>query len=182
MKKDNTPTNSQAAAISARLISLWLAVCMLLFLAGCGKTESENAEGGSDSGASTASDAPIASGDLQTNGGKVTVKLLDAGDQPRKTLRYRFQANRTETMIMEMSMAMAMEIGEQKPPETQVPTTRTTMTIDSNEISPEGNLRYGFKLEQAEVLAEDGANPMMVNAMKQPLNSLVGMTVRIRGR
>ena len=78
MNKDNTLTNSQTTATSARLISLWLVVCMLLFMAGCGKTESENSEGGNDSGAGTASQDSSSSGDLQANGGKTTVRLLDA--------------------------------------------------------------------------------------------------------
>ncbi|MHC4564875.1 MAG: hypothetical protein ACYTE3_03865 [Planctomycetota bacterium] len=184
MKKNDTSTNSQTAATSARLISLWLAVCMLLFMAGCGKTEPENSEGG-DPGAGTASQDSSSPGDLQANGGKTTVKLLDPGAQPRTALRYKFQANRTETMIMEMSTAMVMEIGEQKQPETQVPTTRMTMTLDGKEISPEGDLRYEFKLEQAEVLPEPGANPAMVNAMKQSMSSTVGLsgsaTVTSRG-
>jgi len=50
-------------------------VCMLLLMVGCGKT----------------------------GGGKTTVKLLDPGVEPRTTLRYRFLANRTETMVIDMS-------------------------------------------------------------------------------
>jgi len=185
MNKDDTSTNSQTAATSARLISLGLAVCMLLFMAGCGKTEPENSEGASDSGAATASRDSSSSDDLQANGDKTTVRLLDAGAQPRTELRYKFQANQSEKMIMEMSMAMAMEIGEQKQPETQVTPTRTTMTIDSKEISPEGDVRYEFKVEQVEVLPGPGADPATVNAMKQMMNSMVGLsgsaTVTSRG-
>jgi hypothetical protein len=145
------------------LISLGLAVCMLMFMAGCGKTESEESDGGA----------------------KTTVKLLDPGAEPRTALRYKFQANRTEKLVMETSMAMAMEIGDQKQPETQVPITQMTMTIDSKEVSPEGNLHYEFELEQVEVLPKPGANPAMINAMKQKTSSMQGMsgsaTVTSRG-
>ncbi|MHC4808164.1 MAG: DUF6263 family protein, partial [Planctomycetota bacterium] len=114
-----------------------------------------------------------------------TVKLLDPGAQPRTALRYKFQANRTEKIVMEMSMTMAMEIGDQKRPETQMPPTRTTMTIDSKEVSPEGDLHYEYELKQVEVLASPGAKPAMVNAMKQQMSSMQGLsgsaTVTSRG-
>ncbi len=100
---------------------------------------------------------------LADGGAKTTVKLLDPGAQPRTALRYKFQANRTEKMVMEISMAMAIEIGDQKLPETQVPASRMTMTIDSKEVSPEGDLHYEFELVQVEVLPKPGANPAMVN-------------------
>ena len=122
---------------------------------------------------------------LADGGAKTTVKLLDPGAQPRTALRYKFQANRTEKLVMEMSMAMAMEIGDQKGPETQVPATRMTMTIDSKEVSPKGDLHYEFELEQVEVLPKPGANPAMINDMKQQTSSMQGLsgsaTVTSRG-
>ncbi len=159
----------QTGAASMRLRSLALTVCMLLFLVGCRKTESEDSEAANDSKV----------------GAKTTVKLLDPGAQPRTALRYKFQANRTEKMVMETSMAMAMEMGDQKQPETQMPATRMTMTIDSKEVSPEGDLHYEFELVQVEVLPKPGANPVMVNAMKQQMSSMQGLsgsaTVTSRG-
>jgi hypothetical protein len=166
MTKYNKPIQFQTGATSMRLISLGLTVCMLLLIVGCGKTESEEPED-SDGGDST------------------TVKLLDAGAEPRTALRYKFQANRTEAIVMDMSMAMAMETGNQKQPETQVPVTRTTMIFDNKEVSPEGNLHYEFEIEQVEVLPTPGVNPMMVNAMKQQMSGMQGMngsaTVTSRG-
>ncbi|MHC4537188.1 MAG: hypothetical protein ACYS6K_24845, partial [Planctomycetota bacterium] len=163
MTKDKTDVHFQVGATSMRLISLGLAVYILLFTIGCGKKESEDSDGGAET----------------------TVKLLDAGAEPRTALRYKFQANQSEKIVMEMSMAMAMETGGQKQPETQVPVTQMTMTIDSKEVSAEGNLHYEFELEQVEVLPKPGINPAMVNAMKQKTSSMQGMrgsaTVTSRG-
>ena len=177
-----------------RLRSLALLVCMLLFVVGCRKTGSEDSEDANDSKVGEASQnsnnliAPQADSVISPKAdgrAKTTVKLLDPGAQPRTALRYKFQANRTEKMVMEMSMAMAMEIGDQKRPETQVPATRMTMTIDSKEVSPEGDLHYEFELVQVEVLPKPGANPAMVNAMKQQMSSMQGLsgsaTVTSRG-
>jgi len=123
--------------------------------------------------------APQADGviSLKADGGaKTTVKLLDPGAEPRTALRYKFQANRTEKMVMEISMAMAIEMGDQNLPETQMPVIRMTMTIDSKEVSPEGDLHYESELEQVEVLPKPGANPAMVHDMKQQMSSMQGLS------
>ena len=194
MAKDKTTVHSRPGAISMPLRSLGLAVCMLLFMVGCEKTGSEGSEGGNDlkvGGASQDSNnliAPEADDVIPPKAdtrAKTTVKLLHPGAEPRTALRYIFQANRTETMVIEMSMAMAMEIGDQKRPETQMPVTRTTMTIDSKEVSPEGDLHYEFRVEEIEVLPDAGANPALVDAMKQQMSSMQGTsgsaTVTSRG-
>jgi hypothetical protein len=165
-----------------------------MFIVGCRKTSSEDSEDANDSNVGAASQnsknliAPQADDVISPKPdgpAKTTVKLLDPGAQPRTPLRYKFQANRTEKMVMEMSMAMAMEMGDQKQPETQMPATRMTMTVNSKEVSPEGDLYYEFEFEQAEVLPEPGANPMMVNVMKQQMSSMQGLsgsaTVTSRG-
>jgi hypothetical protein len=171
-------------------------VGLLLFatLVGCGKTGSEESEGGSDSSVGAASQdsnrltAPQEGGGSapEVDGGaETTVKLLDPGAEPRTALRYRFQANRTDKMIMEMSTAVAMEVGDQKQPDTQMPATRMTMTIDSREVSPEGDLHYAFELEQIEVLPDSGANPAVVQAMQAQVSKMLGLsgsaTVTSRG-
>jgi hypothetical protein len=186
MTKDKTNVYFQTVATSMRLRSLGLAICMLLFIVGCRKTGSEDSEGGNDSKVGAASQKTNNMIAPQADGGtKTTVKLLDPGAQPRTALRYKFQANRTEKLVMEMSMSMAMEIGDQKQPETQVPAIRMTMTIDSKEVSPEGDLHHEFKLEQIEVLPNSSVNPAMVNTIKQQMSSALGLsgsgTVTSRG-
>ena len=203
MTKDKTPVDFQTGATPMRLRSLGLAVGMLLFIVGCGNKESEDSKGNGDSKVGAApqnSDntlVPTADGVISPKtdavihpktdggGGKPTVKLLNPGAEPRTALRYKFQANRTDDMVMEMNMAMAIQIGAQKQPETQIPVTRTTMIIDSKDVSPEGDLHYEFELQQVEVLPKPGANPAVVDAMKQQMNSMQGLsgsaTVTSRG-
>ena len=185
MASNNPPVSFQTGTISVRLLSLWLAVCVILFTFGCGKSEPEEPESNNDSQVTTTSvdsdnltssqTGDVVSPDIGETA-EIVVKLLDSGAQPRKALRYKFQAGRSETMVMETSTSMAMEMGEQKQPETKMPPTQMTMTIESKEVSPQGDMRYEFKMEKADVLADPNANPMMVNAMKQSMNSLVGMS------
>ncbi len=151
---------------------LALAVCTLLFMVGCDKSESVDSKGGIS--AKTDSSEP-----------QTTVKLLESGAEPRTVLRYKFQANRTERMVMETIMAMAMEIGDQIRPERQLPSTRMTMAIDSKEVSPEGELHYEFTLEKTEVVPNPGDNPAAINAMQRQLATMLGLrgsaTVTSRG-
>lgn len=181
MTEDEIVVHFHTGATSMRLGSLGLAVSVLLFTVGCGKTGSEGPEGGGENVArENGAISSKADGDAGT-----TVKLLDPGAEPRTALRYKFEADRTEKMVLEMSMAMAMEMGDQKQPERQMPVTRMTMRIDSKEVSPEGDLRYEFELEQVEVLPEPGANPAMIKAMEEQLSTMQGLsgsaTVTARG-
>ena len=142
---------------------LALAVCTLLFMAGCDKSESVDSTGGIS--AKTDSSEP-----------QTTVTLLESGAEPRTVLRYKFQANRTERMVMEMIMAVTVEIGALKRPETQLPGTRTTMTIDTKEVSPEGELHYEFILEQTEVVPNPDDNPAAIKAMQRQMDTMLGLS------
>ncbi len=153
---------------------LALAVCALLFMVGCDKSESVDSKGGVSANAKTDSS------DLQT-----TVTLLESGAEPRTVLRYKFQANRTERMVMQMDMAVTVEVQGLQRPETPLPSTRMTMAIDSKEVSPEGELHYEFTLEQTEVLSNPGDDPGAINAIKNQMNTMLGVrgsaTVSSRG-
>jgi len=177
-----------------RTTLLGLIVCMTPFVIGCGETESGSLEGVNapkPSPTPQESEKPVApQPDSDTSpeadaGAKMTVELLDPGAEPRTTLRYKFRANHNEKMVMEMSMAVAMEMGDLKQPETKMPASQMTMTIDAGEVSPEGDLRYDFELAEIDILSKPGDNPMMVNAMKQQLNKTKGLsgsaTVTSRG-
>ena len=153
---------------------LALAVCTLLFMVGCDKSESVDSKGGVSANAKTDSS------DLQT-----TVTLLESGAEPRTVLRYKFQANRTERMVMQMDMAVTVEVQGLQRPETPLPSTRMTMAIDSKEVSPEGDLHYEFTLEQTEVLPNPGDDPGAINAIKTQMDTMLGVrgsaTVSSRG-
>ncbi len=179
---------------SVRDVLLWLTLCLLLFTFGCGKSEPEDSERNDDSTVTTSvqgSDRQTSSPTKSTIQPKtdgdsgIVVELLDPGAEPRSALRYKFRAGRSETMVTVTEMSMTMEMTGQKAPESKMPPSQMTMTIDSKEVSPKGDLRYEFKLEKAEVLTDPNANPMMVAGMKQSLSNMVGMngwaTVTPRG-
>lgn len=106
---------------------------------------------------------------------KVTLKVLDAGAEPRSVLRYRFQEGASETMVMDMTMTMAMELGGRKIPAQKIPMTRTTMTIASDKVTEKGDLEQSFELIGVDVVSKPGDNPAIVAAMNQQMGKMVGL-------
>lgn len=113
------------------------------------------------------------------------VTLTNPGSAPRQLLRYDFANMKLETMIMEMAMAMSMDIGGMKQPKTQLPTTKTTMVMKPTGVNSDGDLTYQFELTEIELVNTEGVNQFIVDAMKQQLDSSVGLkgigTVTSRG-
>lgn len=108
--------------------------------------------------------------------GEITVELLEAGDEPRKPLRYKFEEGRKDTMMMEMKMEMELELGGTKAPKVPLPAMQMAMSIHSKEVSPEGNLRYEFKLDSASVADTPGVSPMVVSSVKSELAKMEGLS------
>src|SRR5688572_15948727 len=53
-----------------------------------------------------------------------TLKVLEAGAEPRRELRYKIQVGRAETLTLDMKMSMEMGAGSQKAPAVKIPTIR----------------------------------------------------------
>jgi hypothetical protein len=107
---------------------------------------------------------------------EVTIKVLDRGAEPRKALRYRFAPGKKSTVVMEMKMAMTIEMAGVKQPEMEMPVVRTTMMVDNKQLTPDGTLRYEFKLTAAEVLPNSKAMPQVVSAMDGEMKKLIGLS------
>ena len=149
-----------------RLKSVTMILMVLVAVTGCEKKQEASKTGET---ASAATEAP-ASAD------KITVKLLEAGAEPRQQLRYKFAAGRKDTLMMDMEMAIALEMAGMRQPEMKLPIMRMSMGIDSKNVSADGNLRYEFSLDSTEVLEGAGVNPMVASSMKTELEKMKGMT------
>src|SRR5204862_1118377 len=49
------------------------------------------------------------------------VKLLEAGGDPKKKLRYAFKVGQNETMLIDLKMSISMQAGAMKQPDNAVP-------------------------------------------------------------
>ncbi len=107
---------------------------------------------------------------------EVTIKVLSRGADPKKALRYKFTQGKKSTMVIEMKMAMTIEMGGIKQPEMIMPVVRTTTMVENKDVSPDGTLRYEFKLTAAEVLPDPKAMPQVVSAMDGEMKKLIGLS------
>jgi hypothetical protein len=104
------------------------------------------------------------------------IKLIDAGKDPKKALRLTAKVGLKRSMVMTMKMAMAMTLGANAMPMQKLPETRMTMDMKVTNVAPNGDIRYEFKIKKPEVIADKDANPMVVDAMKNALKGMEGMS------
>lgn len=113
----------------------------------------------------------------KTDPGAVDVRVIDAGREPRRQLRYVFREDMRGRMTMEMRMRMSMSIGPQDVPEIVIPPVRVTMSIDETDLTDAGNLRYKARWEKAEVVADADTPKPLVEALETEYAGLAGMTL-----
>lgn len=106
--------------------------------------------------------------------GKTSVTLVNPGDEPRRKLRFEFNADSKEQLDVTMKMGMSMLMQGQAMPKQEMPP-----IIQSIEIEPinveNGTMNYRFTLSKMKVAAE-GGNPMIAAQMKKAVEGVVGLT------
>jgi len=105
-----------------------------------------------------------------------TVELIDAGAEPRAPLRYLLNKDMKEVMTMDMTISMGMEVGGMQQPTNLMPTIRMVIALEGQEITEEGDLKYGMEFTKIEVLGDDDSDPAMVDAMEAAMVEVVGLT------
>ena len=171
-----------------------LAACLLVTLLGCHESQLPDRTSGSGANPSAVSSEPDQATSAASDVGntsppdkptQLAIKLIEPGAEPRKLLRYNFLADQRETMVMEMRMVMQLESGGQGQPEIRLPGSRNTMTVKGTEVSPEGELRYTFELQQIEILPPPDTDPSTTKALQQNIDKMRGLsgsaTVTSRG-
>jgi hypothetical protein len=157
-----------------RTLKILLSLSLAVGLFACEKKDDE-ARKEIDKGTASAS-APKGKKSVDVTADEIVVKLVEAGAEPRKPLRYQFKAGRKDKLVMDMKMSMTLAMGGASQPETVLPISRTTMQINSVSVSPEGNLKYEFEVTDAVVTDKNGALPIVVSTMETELKKTVGMS------
>ena len=106
---------------------------------------------GGPSSSAVSRTAPTADTD---NASVATMKLLEAGEPPRRKLRYTWGGRRGETLAMDLRTAASTEEGSNKQPEILLPPVRIIVAIDPQDVSPEGDLSYRWRVTSATVTAD----------------------------
>jgi hypothetical protein len=130
----------------------------------------------------TGAPAPGSTGSAQT-GSKTstatsgqTVKLLEAGAEPRKVLRLHPKPGDKQTVLMTMKMGMEMQMGETQAPAVKLPPMVLTMEATIKDVSPDGDISFDTVISDASVGDEPGAMPQVAEAMKTAMGGVKGLT------
>ncbi len=107
---------------------------------------------------------------------KSPVKLLDAGSEPRKVLRFHPALGDKQTIVMTMKLAMEMGMAGIQLPAMDIPPMQLTMDIDVKNISADGEIAYQMVFTDASVDAGTNAADVMAAAMKTALGGIRGLT------
>ncbi|MFT3685616.1 MAG: hypothetical protein QM783_11925 [Phycisphaerales bacterium] len=104
------------------------------------------------------------------------IKLLDAGAEPRHTLRYKATKGDTYGFEMKMKMSMAMKMGGNAMPSTAMPTMVMGGDVKVIDITPDGNTKLSFTYGQGRLEDTEGVMPQVVSAMEPVMSQLNGMS------
>lgn len=156
----------------ARLMPVLSSVLLLGSLAAC----EQKAEPAPQPGEPGSGSGQALLGQPAAGGEGVKVALLDAGAEPRRALRYRFDDRANVVMEMTMEMGMAIGMGQPNPTEVQLPPMKLFMAIQPEAVRPDGALRYTFRLDSTDVLAGDTGDPALRENLKAELKKTEGLS------
>jgi hypothetical protein len=95
-----------------------------------------------------------------------TMKLLDAGSPPRRKLRYTWNARQGERLTMDLRTSETTESGGTKQPEMPLPPLRFVIAIDPRNVSPEGDLRFAWRVTSSTVTADSQTPPQVADGWR----------------
>jgi hypothetical protein len=105
-----------------------------------------------------------------------SVTVLEAGAAPRRALRYTLVKGASESVTMRQKISMNIEMGGMALPSQALPVTVTTTKFDVSNVTADGSASVKGEFVDVDVDA-DGAEPMIVEAMRPQIASLKGVTM-----
>lgn len=107
------------------------------------------------------------------------IKLLEAGTEPRQTLR--LQAKAQEVQRVKISARMTMGLSMQGQPEQTIktPTAVMSATITTQEANAQGEIGYEVVINDVAVQPEAGALPQTVEQMQKSLDAAKGTVLQV---
>jgi hypothetical protein len=174
MRRDRgAPARRSRGAGSKRALgALWAP--LLVFALGCSKTP-----GGESPDAAVlpppASSAAPPAGSSATRSGldfdpadapPAKMKLLDAGQPPRRKLRYAWRAGQRETLVMDLRTSASTDDGTSRQPEIELPPVHIVLAIDPRETSPAGDLSFAWRVTSTAVSPDSQTPSALAGGMR----------------
>ena len=146
-----------------------------------GSTALASADAGAPAPAPTVADAGPASGEASPPSAgldiAVTVKLLDAGAEPRAALQLAPVVGATDTVTVSIQLDEKMTLGGKALPNPSPPRVRLELATTVGAVDADGVASYDVTVTTAEALALDSAEPPAKRLLSQVLAILDGATV-----
>lgn len=103
----------------------------------------------------------------------VTVKLLDAGQEPRRKLRYAFKTGRDEWMRFDLKMGVVLSAPNRPPARADSPMIAISLRLHGNTVNADGDLDASYAVERIDV-AGDPSRPTPAEAQLRQETSHLG--------
>ena len=100
------------------------------------------------------------------------IKLISAGGEPRRALRYKVPAASASRVNMSMGMSLTMDLAGMGAQTIDVPLVKFGMNIDVKEVAPNGDINFRFSFADA---AMEGPNA--APGALEMLNGLAGVGI-----
>ncbi|PWU09740.1 MAG: hypothetical protein C5B50_26775 [Verrucomicrobia bacterium] len=104
------------------------------------------------------------------------VKLLDAGAEPKKVLRFHPKAGDKQTLSIAVKMSLEMKVAQMEAQAVKLPTINITEEATVKSIAPNGDIAYDAEIRDMSCADDPSANPQVVEAMKSAFAGLKGIT------
>ena len=103
------------------------------------------------------------------------VKLLSAGKEPRKKLRLMVKEGHREKMKMVTKVAMKMSVAGKQVSGGSLPEMIMSMALSVSEVRSNGDIRYEFKLVEADVRPAPGIPAKALQTLRQAIGQFIGI-------
>jgi hypothetical protein len=104
------------------------------------------------------------------------MKLLDSGQAPRRKLRYTWRASQKEQLALDLRTAASTESAYAKQPELPLPPVHVVVAIEPQSVSPEGDLRYAWRVESSEIRADAQTPSQVADGMRAAVAELENLS------
>ncbi|MGI9023132.1 MAG: hypothetical protein ACR2HV_07870 [Acidimicrobiales bacterium] len=132
---------------------------------------------GSDGGSSApTTSAAATSVPASEPGAGTTVKLEEAGAQPREPMRLRIAAGSTQRAAFVAKTAMEMKMGDEEVSTGPVPATRFVIEQHVDSVDADGTAHYTMTFADVSVVATPGADPELVSQTEATLRQMEGIS------
>jgi hypothetical protein len=126
--------------------------------------------------ATNAQNAATTAQAANSGGNQIDVQLIEAGAEPRQTLRFHPKAGDKQSFTMTLKMGMDMQMAGM--PSTPMKMPLITMIFDStvSAVAPSGDITYDTVVRDLTVADDPDVNPMIAQVMKKTMGSMKGMS------